>query len=211
MGAMRVGRPAGLAALLVTLLLGLAQPAAAAAQVEVAPTSTPGVFAFVATGFKANEMVSTWLTGPHLQVVPTDRHKVDHRGGIAFTLRLKRHLEPGRWAITVGGWESGREAIAYFNLPPRPPDIGLVVSPSSGPAGATFAFAAAGFEEGERVSYWLTDPDGQAIDGGWLEAGRRGEVTFAWPTTAATKRGEWWMSAYGQRSDRLGVVSFSVG
>jgi hypothetical protein len=197
-------------ALLAALLLSTAQPAGAAAEVQVAPTSTPGLFDFVATGFKANEMVSTWLTGPHQQVVPTDRHKVDHRGGIAFSLRLKRHLEPGRWAITVGGWESGREAIAYFDLPPRPPDIALIINPPAGAAGTTFAAAAAGFAEGERVSYWLTDPDGQAIDGDALEAGRRGEISFSWSTTAQTKRGVWWVSAYGQRSDRLGVASFSV-
>jgi hypothetical protein len=208
MVARRVG--ALVLALLAAWLPATAWLASAAPEVGVAPTAEPGVFEFVATGYKGNEMVSVWLTGPNQEVVPTDHRKVDEKGGIGFTLRLKRHLEPGRWAVTVGGWESGREAIAYFDLLPRPLEINLGVSPSSAAAGATFAFSAIGFEEGERVSYWLTAPDGRAIDGDWLEAGRNGRVAFDWVANDGTPRGRWMMSAYGQKSDRLGVAAFTV-
>jgi hypothetical protein len=209
MRARTVGR-LGALGLLLALLLSTARPVGAEPRVESAPTGTPGVFEFVATGFAAHEMVSTWLTGPSQQVVATSRHKVDNRGAIGFTLRLKRHLEPGRWAITVGGWESGREAITTFDAPVRVPDINLAVSPPDGPAGTTFTFAATGFEEGERVSYWLTGPDGRAVDGDWLKAGRVGRVEFAVSMNADVPRGQWVMTAYGQSSDRLGMVSFIV-
>jgi hypothetical protein len=196
--------------LLLSGLLGMAVPVHAEALVEMAPTDTPGRYDVVATGFAANEMVSTWLTGPSQQVVPSDRHKVDHRGGIAFTLRVKRYAEPGRWALTVGGWESGREAIAYFDLPPFAPDIAVSVTPPSGQPGATFTFTATGFEEGERVSAWFTAPDGRTLDGDVVEAGREGRVAFQWATATGTPTGEWTMNAYGQSSDRLGVASFTV-
>lgn len=200
----------GVLALTLALTLGTPAPAGAEAQVASVPTATPGRFDFVATGFAANEMVSTWLTGPSQQVVPTDRRKVDHQGGIAFSLRLRRHFEPGRWAITVGGWESGREAIGYFDLPPFTPDIPLTVSPTNGPASTTFTFAATGFDEGEQVSAWLTAPDGQAMDVAAVVAGRNGRVAFTWVTTEDTPAGPWMLTAYGQRSDRLGLVRVTV-
>src|SRR5262245_3896333 len=106
-------------ATLILALLGTSAPARmeAAAILLGAPTTTAGVFSFLGRDFEDNEDVATWLTGPHLQVQENRKYKATSEGDVNFTLLLPRHFEPGRWAMTVHGLTSGREAIAYFDVP----------------------------------------------------------------------------------------------
>jgi hypothetical protein len=204
-----VARSAGVVVVLLTLLLISPPTTSAEAQVQISATMTPGVFEFRATGFRGNEAVSTWLTGPSQQVLATDYYKT-RDGQVTFQLRMPRHLEPGRWAITIHGLESDREAIGFFDVPVRGPDATLNVNQASGPPGTIFAFAGTSFQAGETVSYWLTGPDGRVYEGGYAEANSEGRVDFSHETDEDTQLGRWLMSAYGLTSDRLGIVAFVV-
>jgi hypothetical protein len=193
-----------------TPLLPPAAPVAAQAAVAVSAAGDAGQYEVLATGFGDNEEVSTWLTGPSQQVQASDGHETDGGGDVSFRLRIPRHFEPGRWAITVHGLDSGAEAIGYFEAAPRGPDLALIVAPASGPPGTTFAFEATGFDDGETVSYWLTGPDGATFVGGDADAAGDGAVRFTYTIGAGTQGGTWAMSAYGQASDRLAVATFAV-
>lgn len=183
---------------------------AQAADATVVATTTPGVYEFLGTGFKGNEVISTWLTGPSQQVQAGDYQKADGDGRVGFQMRIPRHFQPGRWAITMHGLDSGDEAIATFDVPVRGPDLTLTVSPASGPIGTAFAFAAAGFGANESVSYWLTGPDGKAYEGGIIQAGSDGAASFTYTIGAGTQSGKWTMSVYGWDSDHLGEATFTV-
>jgi hypothetical protein len=192
-------------------VLGLTAPALdAAAEVEIAPTETVAEFRFEARGFEGDEEVSTWLTGPHGEVMATDNYRTNGRGRVEFTMKMPRHFEPGRWAITVHGLDSNREAVGYFEVPAQGPNVPLVAEPSSGPAGTTFSFAGSGFRDGEIVSYWLTGPDGAVYQGGAATARADGTVTFSYAVGSGTQPGEWRMSASGNTTDNLGVAVFTV-
>jgi hypothetical protein len=203
----------GLALLTLALLAPLALPAApvaAQAAVTVTATGDPGQYEVVATGFD-DEDVSTWLTGPSQQVQASDSHSTDSSGDVDFRLHIPRHFEPGRWAITVHGLDSGEEAVGYFEVEAREADLTLDVSPASGPPGTTFAFSGSGFEGGETVSYWLTGPDGATHEGGEADAiGGGGVVTFSYTIGAETQGGTWTMSAYGQSSYHRAAATFTV-
>jgi hypothetical protein len=196
------------------LLIGLTLSAApvlnAAAEVEIAGTGSPGEYLFRASGFKSEEVVSTWLTGPQGQVMEGDYHDVGARGRVTFTMRMPRHFQPGRWAITIHGLKSNREAIGYFDVPRQLPTATLTVTPASGPAGTTFSFAGSGFQSGEIVSYWLTSPDDKAYQGGAVSAGGDGSVAFSFTIGSGTLSGQWHMTAYGNKSDAMAIAAFQI-
>jgi hypothetical protein len=193
------------------LLVIVPIPAAGAEQaVTVAATGDAGRFDVLARGFDRSDVVSAWVTGPSDQVAFAGYHGVTGDGVASFSLTIPRHDEPGRWALTVHGLDSGAEAIGAFEVEARGPNLALAVSPGGGPAGTTFAFSADGFDPGEVVSYWLTGPTGIAYEGGRTAADVGGRVVFAYPIGAGTRPGEWAMSAYGWASDGLAVAAFTV-
>jgi hypothetical protein len=203
-------RVIALALLVGGLLLSPAVPVGAAAAVSVTATDDPAVVVVLATGFRDDEEVSTWLTGPSQQVQAGNYRGTNGSGDVRFRLAIPRHFEPGRWAITVHGLDSDREAVGYFEAQALGPDEALAVDPAGGPAGTTFRFSGDGFEAGELVSYWTTGPDGATHDGGVVDAGSGGVVRFNYTVGAEAQPGTWTMSAYGQFSDRLAVAAFIV-
>jgi hypothetical protein len=206
-----IGRLAGSLLVATMLCLAGARPVGAVASVEVTPTDDPAQFRFEARGFKDGEEVSTWLTGPADQVMATGVRDTDDRGRVSYRMRMPRHFQPGRWAITVHGLESDREAIGSFDLPLLGPDVGLTVNPARGPAGATFRFTSPDFDGGEIVSTWLTGPDGSVTDGERLDADGAGRIDFTYTAPAGAPSGTWAMSAYGWGSNHYGVATFVVG
>jgi hypothetical protein len=188
-----------------------AAPAGAQATATATATGTPGVFQLAGQGFGGDEVVAVWLTGPSQQVVAMGYQEADGDGMVSFQMLMRRHFQPGRWAITMHGLDGGVQAITSFDLPFRGPDVTVNVSQASGPIGTTFAFSSTGFQANEAVSYWLTGPDGRAVEGDIVSANADGRVDFSITPAADTATGRWWVSAYGEESDRLGVVSFTLG
>jgi hypothetical protein len=179
-------------------------------RVAVTLTATSGVYRFDARGFRKQEDVSTWLTGPNEQVMATNAHSTDDRGRVDFRQRMPRHFQPGRWAITVHGLRSNREAIASFDLPYRPPNAELTLSAGSLQNGDTLTITSADFGRSESVSFWFTGPDGSPQDAPYfVESAEDGSITIP-ATISGFSVGGWAVSVYGHSSDRYGVASFEV-
>lgn len=207
----QVTRRGLLVLVLVLVLVALpAWPASAQPAAVVEPTGDPQTFVIRAGGFRSRERVSTWLTGPSQQVIATNSYRAASDGELEFEQRLPRYYQPGRWAITIHGLESGNEAIAYFQFYHPGPNATLAVSPASGPPGTVFTFSSGGFDADEGVAYWLTRPDGQALEGGYARPDAGGAVTFSYVVLPGMPAGLWHMSLYGDTSDRLGIATFLV-
>lgn len=196
--------------LIVGSWLPAASSVAAAPRLEVSPTGTPGLFEFIATGYRVNETISTWLTGPSQQVVASSLRKVDQVGGVLFTVRLPRFYEAGRWALTAHGLRSNEQAIVFFDLPDRGADIEAELQPAAGSPGTTFVMTASGFRARERVSTWLTGPDGGTSDGPVVAASSAGAIRIEIFTQPDMPPGQWALSAYGGQSDRLALATFRL-
>ncbi|NJM06946.1 hypothetical protein HC891_13385 [Candidatus Gracilibacteria bacterium] len=76
--------------------------------------------------------------------------------------------------------------------PPPTPAPNAAVAPTSGAPGTTFVFTGGGYLSGERVSYWINEPDGDVIrffaD---VVADKDGKVIFSWTAPADAERGLW--------------------
>ena len=193
------------------LLLAAAPTARADTSLEAAATSTPGVYEFLGRGFRPRETNSVWLTSPFGAVIAIDSVMSNGDGEVFFTHLMPRHYPGGRWAITVEARQSGRQAIADFDVTAREPDVELSVSQPSGPPGSSFDFASVQFQPGEVVSYWASGPSGQGSEAGYVIADlATGRVDFSVAVPADAEPGVWTMTAYGESSDHLGVAAFTI-
>jgi hypothetical protein len=86
-------------------------------------------------------------------------------------------LYPGIWSLVFEGVASKHQSIAYFKIlgettttpPPAaggdvPASVNAEVDPVSGPRGTDFSAYGYGFEPGESIGVYVTDPD-QAVFG----------------------------------------------
>src|SRR5262245_61407802 len=83
--------------------------------------------------------------------------------------------------------------------------------PPSGPAGTTFTFHLNGFDDDERVGYWLNTPNGTilAIDDRSTQAAD-GQLTYSWTSHPGVPLGGWQFVAQGVDSGVQKVASFQV-
>ncbi len=112
--------------------------------------------------------------------------------------------------MTLRGNSSGREAVATFQVQAAPPDGRLDVEPVSVRAGSSASFHGAGFSSDEKVSIWLTRPDlsTMALD---MSPGRSdGDIYFSYTIPGDAPAGQWYMTAYGNSSERFLISSFTV-
>jgi hypothetical protein len=205
---------------LIAALLGLPSvllptaPAVSAgpARMTIAPTSRLGEFKIEARGFRKEEDVSAWLTGPNQQVVEAGDHSTDIRGRVDFRMFMLRHYQPGRWALTMVGLRGREEAIEYFESPDRGLNATADMSATSLNIGDTVTVTGEGFKGEERVSYWFTLPDGSAGRGSSdAVTDRLGNVTFSFVVARPDLEiGGWALSVYGYDSDRYAVTPFEV-
>jgi hypothetical protein len=207
---MRGGRCLGVFLVLLSCLV-VAPPAAAELSLDISQTTTPGEYEFSARGFRDAEDVATWVTGPIQQVMGTGNHATDDKGRVKFRLRMPRHFQPGRWAITLHGLETGREIIGYFEVAVRGPDATLLVTPGSVARGETITVTGTGYGRGQRVAFWFTRPDGSTVAGTYiLLANNEGNIAFIHTFLADTMTGGWALSAYSLNEDHLGVATFEI-
>lgn len=123
-----------------------------------------------------------WLTAPDGKVTPIEpQHIADKQGMLVFRFKLSE-LAPqpaaGIWSINAQAPKSGLETRAFFDVstyyPPQSdpsrltqvlqdklrPSGDTIIGPLAGPAGTRFVALARGFTLNEKVSAWLTLPDG---------------------------------------------------
>jgi hypothetical protein len=208
----------------VAVLLGaalLALPGAALAADPALQPAQPAVeagqtIAFTGSGFTPGERVVTWATAPDQAVIAGPYADAGQDGGqIAFRFTVPSDALGGRWAMTAYGLASKTPVVTFFDVLGRPPDTATppaAVAPESGPPGTRFAFAAFGYEKRERISYWLTGPDGQvhAAYPDSVTATNEGRVDIIWTAPPDALPGTWVITIQGLKSDRARGVPFEI-
>ena len=210
---------AAIAVLLGAALLTLPNAALAAdpALQPEQPTVEAGqTIAFTGSGFTPGERVVTWATAPDQAVIGGPYADAEQDGGqIAFRFTVPSDALGGRWAMTAYGRASKTPVVAFFDVRGRAPDTATpqaAVAPESGPPGTRFAFAAFGYEKRERVSYWLTGPDGKvhAAYPDSVTATNEGRVDIIWTAPPDAQPGIWVMTIQGLKSNRARGVPFEI-
>lgn len=197
--------------LVLTWLTLLIVPSVSAASITVTPGETLAWFDVQASGFDSHEVVNVTLTGPSQQRQELSSLTTAANGDIAFNFRMARYEEPGEWMLTLLGDDSRQEMSASFNMPKLGPDIDLLMIKSVGPAGSRFDFHSKEFLALESVQYWLSGPDYKVYLSGRLEATALGIVDFTSLINERMPSGLWHMSAYGIKSNHLGIATFAAG
>lgn len=72
-------------------------------------------FTFSADQFGPKETTISWLTGPDKKVITLGNKDADPTGKLSFLYQIKEP-KSGTWAITIVGMQTGRRAIAQFEL-----------------------------------------------------------------------------------------------
>jgi hypothetical protein len=125
-------------------------------------------FVFEARGFVPGERVGVYFTAPDRSVygapfqTETDGNGVSE--GVFLNTQGLNDLPPGVWAISFEGVQSGRKAIAYFEITAAAATGTTAgVSPERGRVGTEFEFTARGFVPGERIGIYVTMPNGDVL------------------------------------------------
>jgi hypothetical protein len=71
-----------------------------------------------ASGFSPNEIVSTWWTGPGGDVFAGPEITADEAGQIEEEIPLPGEASEGRWALTLSGQSSQRQAFVSIEVVP---------------------------------------------------------------------------------------------
>ena len=199
----------------------LALPRAALAADPALQPDQPAVdagqaIAFSGSGFTPGERVVTWATAPDQAVIGGPYAGAQQDGGrIAFRFTVPQSALGGRWAMTAYGLASKTPVVAFFDVNGRAPDTATppaAVAPERGPRGTRFAFAAFGYEKRERVSYWLTGPDGKvhAAYPDSVTTTNEGRVDINWTAPADALPGTWVITIQGLKSNRARGVPFEI-
>lgn len=181
--------------------------------VEPASGKAGTTFVFRAQGFGAGELIGVSLAAPDKSVFGSPwQVKADGSGKAVIYFWSPKSTPPGKWSMTVQGATTGRKATANFTV--EAPDVAaasLVAQPGSGPQGTRFDFTGSGFAAGEKVSVWLTGPDG-ATQGslGQYTAGSDGKVVFKFKTDGNSLPGKWTARAQGVASGRSADAQFTI-
>lgn len=182
--------------------------AAAPGAASVSPASgSPGTtFTFRAEGFNVIERLDTWLERPDGARVegPKDA-RADRDGRVAWSWTAPADAPGGAWTMVAQGQDTKRvERIGFTITDGAPQTPPASVSPERGGAGTTFTFTASGYEQGERVGYWLSRPDGsiERFDRE-LRADKDGRVTWSYTVPAGAQTGIYVMAARSSQSDRI--------
>jgi hypothetical protein len=208
----------------VAVLIGAALLALPSAALAAEPALQPGqpvvdagqTIAFSGSGFTPGERVVTWATAPDQAVIGGPYADASQNGGqIAFRFTMPASALGGRWAMTAYGLASKVPVVAFFEVNGRAPDAAVppgAVAPESGPPGTRFAFAAFGYEKKERVSYWLTGPDGK-VHAAYPDSATttsEGRVDVIWTAPANALHGTWVITIQGLKSNRARGVPFEI-
>lgn len=202
---------------------------------SVSPASSgPGTtFRFTANGYNAIEWIEIWINTPDGKVLegpkpPVDdpdhssgrrNARADGQGTAQWDWTAPNDAIAGTWEMVARGVDSRILRTIPFTIvrdTPAQPAITASVNPPVGAPGTTFTFTANGYEEGERVGYWLTAPDSSItrFDQELVGDGK-GTITWTWTAPADAPRGLWQMVARSSQSDKVQndvqhIVRFTV-
>jgi hypothetical protein len=116
--------------------------------------------------------------------------------------------------MTAYGLASKTPVVAYFDVIGRAADTSpqAAVAPPSGPPGTTFAFAALGYDDKEKISYWLTGPDGKVFAAypERVSANHDGRVDITWTSPPNAQTGTWVITIQGLHSNLARAVPFEI-
>lgn len=162
------------------------------------------------TGFAANEPVSIWLTLPDGAVVGLGEVTVDGDGAFGGTLTLPGVLPVGRHYFTARGVRSGNTAISPFELQYgnglAVPGVELAVNIGTVQQRTVLELTATGFSANERISFWLTLPNGAVAGLGEVQTDSSGRLNVALYLSEALPIGQHFLSFRSNTSGELGFV-----
>ncbi|NTV64153.1 MAG: hypothetical protein HGA65_11535, partial [Oscillochloris sp.] len=205
---------------ILALLAGLfsAAPTQAASS-SVSPQSG-GVgtrFEFRADGFTPQERVDFWLTGPDGSVQTRyPSVNADASGAVAWSWDVAPGTANGHWDMTAFGIDSDlRVVIGFSVVGSTTTTLPTQITPASGPRGTTFKFSVGGMNAGERVSAWLTQPNGRTLDFDPGEefriyADENGSLSWTWTAPSNADAGIWLANVRGMNSGRAVDIRFTI-
>jgi len=174
-------------------------------------------FYFTGVGYQGAERIAVWLRTPDGAVTNDGlegEFPADSGGGFSYSICFGRLAAEGTYAFTAYGKESAQTGIVEFQLQRgdylSAPAGGAVlfVDPATAHQLDTVSIVGGGFEPGERVSLWITLPNGVVLD---LTSGFTDDGTFQQDVVLPPLPvGTHYVSAYGQTSGLRAVATLDL-
>jgi hypothetical protein len=208
---------AGPIIVLLAVLLALPSAALAATLTPAQPSVAAGQTINInGSGFTRGEQVAIWATAPDQTVIGGDfEFAKGDEGLIDIGFDVPDDALGGRWSLTAYGFISKTPVITTFEVQGRDPATArpqATVVPTVGAPGTQFDFAALGYREKEKVSYWFTGPD-NVIHAAYPEGDRAnsdGRVDLNWQAPADAVRGTWVITIQGLNSGVARGIPFEI-
>jgi hypothetical protein len=208
---------AGSIIVLLAVLLALPSAALAATLTPAQPSVAAGQTINInGSGFTRGEQVAIWATAPDQTVIGGDFEFAEGDAGlIDIGFEVPHDALGGRWSLTAYGFISKTPVITTFEVQGRDPATATpqaTVAPMVGTPGTQFDFAALGYREKEKVSYWFTGPD-NVIHAAYPEGDRAnsdGRVDLSWQAPADAVRGTWVITIQGLNSGVARGIPFEI-
>lgn len=179
-----------------------------------------------ARNFFPGEFVNCWITEPNGSAFSVGNFQVGPDSEFAAVIPLLSTFTPtGTLSVTCFGNDSKRNAVARItitagnNLIPTGNTATLACTPSTirhsnfvdlrNPNLTVAECHAGGFQQGERVSFFITRPDGTVEDLGQLTAGASG-VDILINQLSCTMLGRYALTAVGNATGFAAVTYFNV-
>lgn len=206
-------------------------PSGGAVEQSVAPPAGPPgtTFAFYALGFNYREKVGYWFNAPDGRIYADDFDYVVHSWEDRADWRWQSpyDAQPGQWTAIAKGFQSGFQVELHFqitdpNAPQTVPDLppaapttpagNMGVAPASGLPGTRFDFRAAGYQPGERIGFWATDPLNRYYQQNSYHttANDDGYAEWHWNSPDNAMAGIWIMVGRGEVSHVEQVMHFEI-
>ncbi len=193
------------------------------------PAGPPGTtFSFYSLGFNYREKVGYWFNAPDGRVYADDFDYVVHSWEDRADWRWQSpyDAQPGHWTAIAKGFQSGFQVVLPFEItdpnaqpvapaqpparPDNPTDTG--VTPSAGLPGTRFDFRASGYQPGERVGFWATDPLNRYYQKNSYHttANNDGYAGWHWKSPETAMPGVWIMVGRGEVSNVEKVIYIEI-
>jgi len=216
--------------LLVGSFLPIAQPVEASlppdSQSVYPQAGPPGtIFFFSASSFRS-ERVGYWFNAPD-GTISSNKYRYAayaYEGRVDWRWQAPYDALPGWWTVVVRGEESELQQVIPFEVTAPVSGVshessantfvnpdGTTVQPAVAPPGTNFTFTVKGLD-GERVGYWLTDPNGniQGDDERFWFKMKENPVIWNWKSPDNATLGIWTITVRGEESGIDYSIRFEI-